>query len=163
MFSSSGNHTRPGPNDGGQTISNSLAGRKNGIRGALGSAAAGCVSGLFFLGAGQIVGSLMRPTMTAYASGSFRTIGRGLTGVRPVQTGRLRIAGFMRGNTELEGGLQAARDTFTNLVGRAPQGMKDFAVLPNLEVVFRQTSKSGFPKVEVVDWTQKFLEKITFK
>ena len=69
----------------------------------------------------------------------------------------------MRGNTEISGGLNAAIDTFTNLMGRAPSGSFDRAVLPNLDVVFRQTSSSGLPKIEVIDWTQKFLEKITFR
>jgi hypothetical protein len=53
--------------------------------------------------------------------------------------------------------------TFTRLTGRAPKGAFDNQLLPNRRVVFREASSSGFPKVEVTDFAQKFLEKITFK
>lgn len=144
--------------------SNALAGRKNGIRGAVASAAFGCVSGLALLGLGSVVQTLLRPSVTAYAFGPIKTVGQNLNGVRAIQTGRLGRAGFLRGNTEIEGGLQAAVDTFTALTGRVPKGAFDrFEIKDTLEVVFRETSASGLPKIEVIDWGQKMLEKITFK
>ncbi len=91
-----------------------------------------------------------------------KTLGEGLKNVRTIKTGRLK--GFSRGNTVLKGGDQAARDVFKKLTGNQPKSSFDRVVLPdNKEVVFRATSKSGPPKIEIVDPTQKFLEKISFK
>ena len=88
-------------------------------------------------------------------------IGQGLKNVRQINSGRLK--GFIRGNTELPGGAQGARDLFRKLTGKEPSADFDRVVLPgSREVVFRSTNKSGTAKIEVVDYKQKFLEKITF-
>ncbi|MBI1926187.1 hypothetical protein HYR99_18290 [Candidatus Poribacteria bacterium] len=58
---------------------------------------------------------------------------------------------------------QGARDLFRKLTGKEPSADFDRVVLPgSREVVFRSTSQSGTAKIEVVDYKQKFLEKITF-
>jgi hypothetical protein len=89
------------------------------------------------------------------------TVGQGLKNVRDISSGRLR--GYSRGNTELSGGAQAAKDTFRQLTGRDPAGAFDRVVQAGKEVVYRATSKSGPAKVEIVDHVQKFVEKISFR
>jgi len=73
-----------------------------------------------------------------------------------------RLAGYLRGNTTLPGGNQAARATFRQLTGRDPVGAFDRAVQGGKEVVYRATSNSGQSKIEIVDHAQKFMEKISF-
>ncbi len=88
-------------------------------------------------------------------------LGRGLKSVREITSGRLK--GFSRGNTELPGGTQGAKDLFKQLTGRNPRGGFDRTVLDDgREVLFRGSSKSGPSKIEVVNPKNKFLEKITF-
>jgi hypothetical protein len=82
---------------------------------------------------------------------------------RETQGGSPFRLGFLRGNTELPGRLSAAVDTFVRLTGRAPNGAFDQEVLPQLRVVFRELGSSGHPKIDVIDYAQKFLEHITFK
>jgi RHS repeat-associated protein len=89
------------------------------------------------------------------------TIGRGLKNVRPIGSGRL--AGFLRGNTILPGGAQAAKQTFRNLTGRDPVGTFERVVQGGKEIVYRATSGSEVAKVEIVDHAQRFLEKISFR
>ncbi|MBA3247421.1 MAG: RHS repeat-associated core domain-containing protein [Pyrinomonadaceae bacterium] len=89
------------------------------------------------------------------------TVGQGLKNVRDISSGRLK--GYSRGNTEMPGGAQAAKDTFRQLTGRDPAGTFDRVVQGGKEVVYRASSKSGPSKVEVVDHAQKFVEKISFK
>lgn len=69
----------------------------------------------------------------------------------------------MRGNTERIGGDQAARETSRELTGREPAGSFDRVVLETIEVVYRAESKSGVPKIEIVDHARKLFEKISFK
>ncbi|HCI45356.1 MAG TPA: hypothetical protein DE315_07510 [Candidatus Omnitrophica bacterium] len=120
-----------------------------------------CISGKEkALSAGFFIVGALAPG-GGYSTAS-KTLGEGLRNVRTIKTGRLK--GFSRGNTVLKGGDQAARDVFKKLTGRQPKSSFERVVLPNnTEVVFRATSKSGPPKVEIVDPTQKFLEKISFK
>ena len=92
---------------------------------------------------------------------AFRTVGQGLKNLRPIGSGRL--ATYLRGNTELAGGDQAARQLFQQLTGKAPAGAFDRVVQGGKEIVYRSTSTSGPSKVEIVDHAQKFLEKISFK
>ncbi len=88
-------------------------------------------------------------------------VGQALTRVRPMTTGRL--AGYLRGNSELSGGLQRAREVFQQLTGRAPNGIYDRAVKGTAEVVFRETGASGHAKIDYVNHIQKTFEHITFK
>ena len=77
-------------------------------------------------------------------------------------TGR-RLRGYTRGNTDLPGGAQAAKDTFRQLTGRDPAGTFDRVVQGGKEITYRAASnKSGLSKIEVIDHAQKFYEKITF-
>lgn len=94
--------------------------------------------------------------------GGWTTLGDNVQNVRKITSGRLR--GFSRGDTDLEGGLDAAKDLFNQLAGRNPSGRFDRVVLEDgREVVFRAGSKTGTPKLEIIDHDQKFLEKITFR
>ena len=127
------------------------------------------------------VGALSFPALTAPMANSFsrvlqseagavRTgslpqglapVGRNLDNVRRIATGRLR--GFNRGNTELPGGESAAKALFQKLTGRAPaSNMERLTLGDGREIVYRGASKSGVPKIEIVDHQQKFLEKISF-
>ena len=92
---------------------------------------------------------------------AIRTIGQGLKNIRPIGSGRL--ANYLRGNTELAGGDQAARQLFQQLTGRAPAGALDRVVQGGKEIVYRATSTSGPSKIEIVDHVQRFLEKISFR
>lgn len=88
-------------------------------------------------------------------------LGQGLKNVREITSGRLK--GFSRGNTELPGGTQGAKDLFKQLTGNNPKGGIDRIVLDDgREVLFRGSSKSGPSKIEVVNPNDKFLEKISF-
>jgi RHS repeat-associated protein len=97
----------------------------------------------------------------ALPTGSFNTVGQNLKNLRDIGSGRLK--GFTRGNTELSGGNQAARETFKQLTGRDPAGSFDRVVQGTREVVYRASSGSGVSKIEIVDNAQKFLEKISFR
>jgi RHS repeat-associated protein len=88
------------------------------------------------------------------------TVGNNLSDVRTIGSGRLR--GYLRGNTELSGGVSRAKETFASLVGREPIGVFDRVVQEGREVVFRAESKSGVSKIEIIDHGQRFLEKISF-
>ena len=91
----------------------------------------------------------------------FETIGNKLNYIRQIGSGRLK--GYTRGNTELPGGLQGASDLFKRLAGRDPLGDFDRVALSDgREVVFRVSRKSSIPKIEIVDPSQQFLEKISF-
>ena len=122
----------------------------------------GCVSGLFVLGAGQVVGSLLRPTITAYAAGPIRTVGNASLGSELFKVGGLGEKVSCEA-TRKSKAVSKRRPTPLRTSRGAQKGAFDRAVLANLQVVFRQTSPSGLPKIEVIDWGQKFLEKITFK
>jgi RHS repeat-associated protein len=88
-------------------------------------------------------------------------LGQGLKNVREITSGRLK--GFSRGNTELPGGTQGAKDLFKQLTGKGPKGGFNRTVLDDgREVLFRGTSKSGPSKIEIVNPKNKFLEKISF-
>jgi hypothetical protein len=88
--------------------------------------------------------------------------GLGIRNVREISSGRLR--GFLRGNTHLSGGDQAARQLFHDLTGRIPSGDFDRVVLADgTEVVYRSISRTGTPKVEIIDHVRRFLERITFR
>ncbi len=92
----------------------------------------------------------------------FQAIGQGLKNVRTIRSGRL--IGFTRGNTELSGGIEAAKQTFRSLTGQEVTGTFQRVVTQEgREVVFRAGSRSEFPKIEIIDKAQRFLEKITFK
>jgi RHS repeat-associated protein len=93
-------------------------------------------------------------------AGSVTTVGKNLKNLRDIG-GRLK--GYTRGNTELTGGDQAARDTFRQLTGRDPAGTFDRVIQEGKEILYRASSKSGPSKIEIVDHAQKFLEKISFK
>jgi len=93
-------------------------------------------------------------------SGAAPTVGQGLKNVRRIRSGRL--AGYMRGDTELRGGVQRAQSVFRRQTGRNPTGPFDRQVVGNREVVFRATSGSGPPKIETIDHGARFLEKISF-
>jgi RHS repeat-associated protein len=97
----------------------------------------------------------------ALPTGSFNTVGQNLKNLRDIGSGRLR--GFSRGNTELTGGGQAAKETFKQLTGRDPAGSFDRVVQGTREVVYRASSGSGVAKIEIVDKAQKFVEKISFR
>lgn len=94
--------------------------------------------------------------------GGYTTIGDNLRKAGTVATGRLR--GTLRVNTDLTGGMDAARSVFRNLTGKNPSGSFDRVVLDDgREVLFRGTSRTKSPKVEVVDPDAQVLEKITFQ
>jgi RHS repeat-associated protein len=97
----------------------------------------------------------------ALPTGSFNTVGQNLKNLRDIGSGRLK--GFSRGNTELTGGGQAAKETFKQLTGRDPAGSFDRVVQGTREVVYRASSGSGVSKIEIVDKAQKFVEKISFR
>lgn len=89
------------------------------------------------------------------------TVGQGLKNLRPIGSGRL--GGFLRGNTELPGGAQAAQQTFRQLTGRNPVGTFERVVQGGKEIVYRASSSSDQAKIEIVDHAQRFLETISFK
>lgn len=94
-------------------------------------------------------------------SRSGKLVGTGFKSVRKITSGRLK--NFIRGNTELSGGTQGARNLFQQLTGNLPIGGLDRRILKDgREVLFRETSKSGPAKIEIVDPTAKILEKISF-
>jgi hypothetical protein len=62
----------------------------------------------------------------------------------------------------LTGGAERASAVFQEQAGRLPQGQFDRFVSEGREVVFRATSGTGTPKVEIIDHAQKSVEKITF-
>lgn len=100
-------------------------------------------------------------TLTVYCAAGKTTIGQNLKNIREITTGRLK--GFIRGNTELSGGEQGARSIFEKLTGQSPNGDFDRVIAQDRrEILFRAFSKSGPAKVEVVDQSQKFMEKISF-
>jgi RHS repeat-associated protein len=88
------------------------------------------------------------------------TVGNDLKNIRDIESGRLK--GYSRGNTKLSGGAKAAQKTFEQLTGRKPIGNFDRVVQGTKEIVYRASSKSDLPKVEIIDHAQKFLEKISF-
>lgn len=89
-------------------------------------------------------------------------MGDNLQNVRRIASGRLK--GYIRGDTDLGGGLEGAKSLFRQLSGRDPSGSFDRVVLEDgREVVFRSESRTGTPKLEIVDHEQKSLEKITFR
>lgn len=88
-------------------------------------------------------------------------VGKGVSNTRAVGSGRL--AGYLRGDTNLSGGNAAARATFRQLTGRDPVGAFDRVVQGGKEVVYRAMGGSGHSKIEAVDHAQRFLEKITFR
>ncbi len=105
---------------------------------------------------------LKNPDVIERVESKFQTVGEGLKNLR--EMGNSRLWGYMRGNTELSGGLDKAKAVFESLTGRMPVGTFDRVVLKTKEIVFRmQSDKSGLPKIEIVDHLQKFYEKITFK
>jgi hypothetical protein len=61
-------------------------------------------------------------------------------------------------------GAKAAKKLFKTLAGRAADGGFDRVILKKqgLEVVFRESSKTGTAKVEIINFTKETLEKITF-
>lgn len=67
----------------------------------------------------------------------------------------------MRGNTEQAGGEQSAREMFKQLTGRDRTASFERVVLETIEVVYRAESRSGVPKVEIIDHTRKLYEKIS--
>lgn len=146
-----------------ETLSSSVPDNRTLTSMTVATAALGGVGGAFFvwqaaIPTARLGGSLLRPFA---ASGPFPALGRSLTNVRPISSGRLR--GFVRGNTYLPGGNAAARELFARLSGRTPKPAFDRVVLPGgKEVVYRATSRSGIPKLEVVNHVQKSLEKISF-
>lgn len=98
------------------------------------------------------------------ASRGVQAIGENLKNVREIGSGRLK--GFLRGNTDLAGGDKGARELFKQLTGTKAEGTFQRIVLKDgREVIFRAAdkSKSGLPKIEIVDPKNKFLEKITFQ
>jgi RHS repeat-associated protein len=122
--------------------------------------------GLYALGPSSSVTTLGLGTEAAgntatVAGRVISTVGQGLKNVRQIGSGRL--SGYLRGNTELPGGDQAARATFQQLTGRTPTGTFDRIVQGGKEIVYRATSGSGQSKVEIIDHAQRFLEKISFK
>jgi hypothetical protein len=113
-------------------------------------------------GAATTLGLASKGANTATVGGrTVNLVGQGLTNTRAVGSGRL--AGYLRGNTTLPGGNQAARATFRQLTGRDPVGAFDRVVQGGKEVVYRATGGSGQSKIEIVNHAQKFLEKISFK
>jgi hypothetical protein len=52
---------------------------------------------------------------------------------------------------------------FRELTGRDPAGSFDRVVQDMKEIVFRVSSKSGLPKIKIVDHARKLFEKISFK
>lgn len=94
--------------------------------------------------------------------GGWTALGDNLQNVRRIASGRLK--GYIRGDTDLGGGLEGAKSLFRQLSGRDPSGSFDRVVLEDgREVVFRSESRTGTPKLEIVDHEQKSLEKITFR
>jgi hypothetical protein len=86
-----------------------------------------------------------------------------LKNLRRVRTGRLQ--GFLRGVREATGGEAAARQTFQQLAGRAPNSQLDQVVQGTREFVFRGASKSssGVPAVEIIDHVTRTHEIVHFK
>jgi hypothetical protein len=89
--------------------------------------------------------------------------GNRLKNVRIIKSGRL--AGYLRGVTELPGGEAAARQTFQKLAGKIPGGDFDRVVQGTKELVFRAASRSssGSSAVEIIDHTSRTLEVIHFQ
>lgn len=87
----------------------------------------------------------------------------GLKYLRKISSGRLK--GYLRGNTELTGGLDAASRLFKDLTGQAVDGDMSRVILKDgREVFFRSADKadSGVPKIEIIDHNKSTLEKISF-
>jgi hypothetical protein len=89
-----------------------------------------------------------------------KTVGKGLKNVRQIRTGPLR--GYSRGNTELPGGNKAAKKVFRQQTGRNPVGDFENVVHGDKRIVYRASSESGPPKVEITDHSARFHEKISF-
>lgn len=128
------------------------------------------VAGAISFGASTAIASGQLVDMAfAMSEGGSGSVGGGGSGggggeirnVRTIQTGRLR--GYTRGNgPDREGGVDGARSLFRQLTGRDPTGSMDRGVSDALEVVFRQGSRSGPPKIEVVDHNARTLIKYAF-
>ena len=93
-----------------------------------------------------------------------KLFGRNLHNIDQIDSGRLK--GFGRGITDLNGGDKGARDAFEVLTGQKAVGDMVRWVDPagNFEVLFRSAAKSGskIPTVEVINFVDRFLEKIKF-
>ncbi len=90
-----------------------------------------------------------------------RIFGNNLQNIHQVGSGRLRRYG--RGTTDLPGGESAARDFFRRMTGQDPPGDNTPVRVGDREVIYRSTSQSGVPKVEVIDHTTRFHEIIAFR
>ncbi len=87
--------------------------------------------------------------------------GEGLRNVKVMDSPRL--IGFLRGDTHLYGGDEAARTFFEDVVGRSPRGSFDrVELLDGREILYRAESRTGTSKIDIVDHDKRMYEKITF-
>jgi hypothetical protein len=90
-----------------------------------------------------------------------RLVGANPANLRTIGSGRLR--GFTALDTTTTGGASSAQTLFRSLAARDPVGAFDrFVADDGLEVLFRGTSRTGVPKIEIVNPATRTLEKVTF-
>jgi RHS repeat-associated protein len=75
-----------------------------------------------------------------------------------------RLAGFLRWTSSMSGGTQKATSVFRQLTYRVPRGGYDRYVSYHgyVEIVYRGSSRSGGPTIEIINNVTKTIEKIHF-
>ncbi len=108
----------------------------------------------YFVGQSQVLAH------NTYSGLPRQWLGRNVSKPRPTRGSRLH--GYTRATSDLPGSEAGARAFFQRVTGRAPSGGFDREAGEHLEVIFRSTSGSQTPVVEVINHLRLTLEKIHF-